>query len=151
MVPFTCLSVEGHLAEVCTERPWLAIQICDHINEGVCPEHDLVLGFGIEQHALHQPQLRPHLQHLTVQYFTVQFVVLQLILSLLSNRMPFKFGTPACTIDMLTVATNSSKQTNNSPNNGLFFSFRTLSSKQYLLLCNYFSAWEHPQMRMLAE
>jgi len=118
-----CLPVEGHLAKVCTERLWLATEICDHIKEGISSENDLVLRPGIGQHALHHLQLRPHLQHLRVQYFIVSSPLFSSwSYPILSNRMPFKLGTQACTIDMLTLAANSSRQTNNSHNNGLFFS-----------------------------
>lgn len=152
MVPFTCLPVEGHLAKVCTERPWLATPICNHINEGISSEQDLVLGSGIVQHTLYYKlQLRPHLQHLTVQYFTVSSPLFSSwSYPIFSNTMPFKLGTPASTIDMLTLAANSSRQTNNSHNDGLLF-FVFFSSAHFQVNSNYFSAWERPQMCMLAE
>ena len=123
-MPFTRLPVEEHLAKVFTDRLWLATQICDHINEGISFKHDLVFGSGTEQHALHQLQLRPHLQHVKVEFFTLSTPLFSSWSNpILSNRMPFKLGTPACTIDMLTLAANSSRQTNNSHNNGRLFFF----------------------------
>lgn len=151
MVPFTCLSAEVHLAKVCAERPGLAIQIRDLNNEAVCPENYLALEFCNTPRAAPSPshththaQLKPYLHHQETVLHSpfsclsvdpTHFFQIECVTNWAQQPVPL-----TCWPKQLTAA---DKQT--------MLLIMASALLRYPPPCNYFSAWEHPQMGTPAE